>query len=122
MPLPSRGTQSSLRDIGRHARLENIAKGIKAFEKDLDDAQKLQADPDMPTLERTTLPDGSIEYRVLRTTSTEVDPAKHVTVRTSVAPEGVEFEAKSVPVKQAYTEVNRNINSYRAVVDCLVGK
>ena len=101
---------------------ENIAKGITAFEKDFDAAQKLQADPDMPTLERTTLPDGSIEYRVTRSTSTEVDPAKHVTVRTSVAPEGTEFEAKSVPVKQAYTEVNRNINSYRAVVDCLVGK
>ena len=101
---------------------ENIAKGVAKYEKNLDAAQKLQADPDMPTLERTPLPDGSIEYRVLRTTPAEVDPAKHVTVRTSAVPETGEFEAKSVPVKQAYTEVNRNIYSYRAVVDCLVGK
>ena len=122
MPFPSRGTPSSRRTLGQPARLRTSRRESRLLRRTSTPRRSSQADPDMPTLEGTTLPDGSIEYRVSRAAPTEVDPAKHVTVRTSAAPERVEFVEKSVPVKEAYRDVNRNINSFRAVVDCLAGK
>jgi len=104
----------------------NIQAGIKEINRDLGEAEKLQRDPDMPTLESVTLSDGSREYQVVRPApaqQTEVraeqELAGQIVTLSATDPATGEITQYEMDADEAHSLVQRNVRSYGAVIDCL---
>ena len=128
--MTARDPDAAIRAEAPLRKQADIEKGIAMVEKDIKAAEKLQADPEMPTLEKVTLPDGTPEWHVRRNEGTvapaekravltEADLAGKSVEITYVSPTDGSIQSVVKDATEAHAEVMKKEDTYSKLIDCL---